>query len=64
VDPSWKFLVTCAALIAVALFKTGSKSLFKQAAIFSATFLALIYISSPLKAAEVARDPAASTSWG
>jgi hypothetical protein len=52
-----KFL-TCAALIAAALFETGSNSLAKQAAIFTATFLALICISSPLMAAEASPEPA------
>jgi hypothetical protein len=50
-------VVTCAAPIAAALFQTGLKSLFKQAAIFSVTLLALINIGSPLRAAEAAHDP-------
>ena len=41
-----------------ALFKTSLKSLFKRAAAFSATLLALIYISSPLSAAVAAPAPA------
>lgn len=51
-------IVTCAAPIAAALFKTGLKSLFKRAAIFSVTILALIEMSSPLRAAEAAPNPA------
>lgn len=47
-------IVTCAAPIAAALFKTGLKFLFKQAAIFSLALLALIEISSPLRAVEAA----------
>jgi hypothetical protein len=47
-------LVTCAALIAAALFKIGLTSLFKPAAIFSVTLLTLIDISSPLRAAQAA----------
>jgi len=48
---------TRAALIAAALIRTGLKSFFKPAAIFSAALLALIYISSPLRAAEAAPTP-------
>src|SRR5271156_961692 len=50
-------VVSCAAPIAAALFKTGLNSLFKPAAIFSVTLLALIVISSPLRAAEAAPTP-------
>jgi hypothetical protein len=50
-------IVTCAAPIAAALFKTGRKFLFKQAAIFSVALLALIEISSPLRAVETAPAP-------
>jgi hypothetical protein len=48
---------TRAALISAAMFKTGLTSLFKQAAIFSVTLLALIDIGSPLRAAEAAPTP-------
>ena len=51
-------IVTRAAPIAAVLFKTGLKSLFKPAAIFSVTLLALTDIGSPLRAAEAAPDPA------
>ena len=50
-------IVTCAAPIAAALFKTGLTSLFKQAAIFSLALLALIVISSPLRAVAAAPTP-------
>jgi hypothetical protein len=50
-------IVTCAAPIAAALFKTGLKSLFKHAAFFSVALLALIEISSPLRAVETAPTP-------
>src|SRR5271156_771339 len=50
-------VVSCAAPIAAALFKTGLNSLFKPAAIFSVTLLALIVISSRLRAAEAAPTP-------
>ena len=43
--------------IVVALFRTTLKSLLKPAAIFSGALLALIYISSPLRAEEAAPDP-------
>jgi hypothetical protein len=49
---------TRTALILAALFKSGLKSLFKRAAIFSATFLVLIYISSPLSGAAATPNPA------
>ena len=49
--------VSCAAPIAAALFKTGLTSLFKHAAIFSVALLALIEISSPLRAMETAPTP-------
>ena len=45
------------ALTAEALFKTGLKSLFKQAAIFSVALLAFMEISSPLSAVETAPPP-------
>jgi hypothetical protein len=45
------------ALTAEALFKPGLKSSFKQAAIFSVALLALIEISSPLRAMETAPTP-------
>ena len=50
-------IVTYAAPVAAALFKTGLKSLFRPAAIFSVTILALIEISSPLRAAQAAPPP-------
>ena len=50
-------IVTCAAPIAAALFKTELTSLFKQAAIFATALSALIEISSPLRAVEAARAP-------
>jgi hypothetical protein len=50
-------IVTCAAPIAAALFKTGLTSLFKPAAIFSVALLALIEINSPLRAMETAPTP-------
>jgi hypothetical protein len=45
------------ALTGEALFKTGLKSLFRQAAIFSVALLALMEISSPLRAVETASKP-------
>jgi hypothetical protein len=50
-------ITTYAAPIAAALFKTALKSFFKQAAIFSVALLALIEISSPLRAVETAPTP-------
>jgi hypothetical protein len=51
-------IVPRAVLIATAPVKTGLKSLFKQAGIFSASFVALILISSPLWAADAAHGAA------
>lgn len=50
-------VLPCAALVAM-LFMTSLKFLFKQAAIFSAILLILMGISSPLRVAEGAPDPA------
>jgi hypothetical protein len=50
-------IVIRAAPIAAALFKVGLKRSFKPAAIFSVTFLALLEMSSPLRAAKAAPKP-------
>jgi hypothetical protein len=50
-------IVTRVAPIATALFKTGLTSLFKPAAIFFVTLLALIDIGSPLRAAQATPTP-------
>jgi hypothetical protein len=46
------------ALVSAAIFKTGLTSLFTRAAIYSAIFLALICIGSPLSAAAATPNPA------